>query len=195
LTGGIVAAIIIGVSVFFLSVPLDLYFRFEAEERFHFVFRLSWLFGRVKMGSEKRKKKSRAKAGRQGRGNWSFLWGLLRTRGLASRLWQLARGVLRHLKIRDLEVDFEVSLGDPADTALLVGGLWLPAFLAGTQTGHRIRVVPVFDDDLVLHGRAHISLRLIPIQLVPVMVRFGLSQAGRKIIGVLVFRRWQRKQS
>jgi hypothetical protein len=194
LTGGIVAAIIIGVIVFFLSVPLDLYFRFEAEERFRFVFRLRWLFGLVKTGSGERKKKPREEAGKKGRGDWSFLWGLLRTRGIASRLWQLAKGVLRHLKIRDLEVDLAVGLSDPADTALFVGGMWLPAFLWGTQTNHLVRVLPAFDDDLVLRGHANISLRLIPISLVPVMVRFGSSQPGRKIIGALVFRRWKRKQ-
>jgi hypothetical protein len=38
LAGGFIAAIVIGIIVFFLSVPLDLYLRFEADEKFRFLF-------------------------------------------------------------------------------------------------------------------------------------------------------------
>lgn len=193
MTGGVIAAIVIGIIVFFLSIPLDLYFRFEAYERVSFVFRLSWLFGLVKKGSGKRKRKPLKKARKKGRQDWSFL-ALLRTRGLVGKLVRLLKDILRHLKIRDLEVDFEVGLGDPADTALLVGGIWLPTFLLGTQTNHLIKVVPAFDDEAVFKGHAHISLRIIPVQLVPAFVRFGFSQPGRKIIKALIFRRWKEKK-
>ena len=193
MTGGVVAAIVIGIIVFCLSIPLDLYFRFEAYERISFVFRLSWLFGLVKTGSGKRKKKPRGKAGKEGRRDWSFL-ALLRTRGLGGKLLRLLKDILRHIKVRGLEVDFEVGLSDPADTALFVGGIWLPAFLLGTQEGHLIRVVPAFDDDVVFKGHACVSLKIIPIQLVPAFVRFGFTRPGRKIIRALIFGRWKRRK-
>jgi hypothetical protein len=194
LAGGFIAAIVVGIIVFFLSVPLDLSLHFEADEKFRFLFRFKWLFGLVKTGAGKRKKKPQRKVRKKGRWDWSFLWGLLRTRGLPGKLLRFLRDILRHLKIRDLEVDLEVGLGDPADTALFVGWIWLPTFLTSTQTGHLIRVVPSFNDDLVFQGHAYISIRLIPIQLVPAFVRFGFSQPGIMILRALIFRRWKRKK-
>jgi hypothetical protein len=193
LTGGIIAAIVIGIIVFLLSIPLDLYFRFEIYDRVSFVFRLRWLFGLVKKGFGKRNKKPRKKARKKAKREWSFFT-LLRTKGLAGRLLRLLRDLLRHTKIRDLEVDFEVGLGDPADTALFVGVIWLTTFFLGTQTSYLVRVVPTFDDDVVFKGHVYMSLRIIPIQLVPAFVRFGFSQPGRRIIKVLIFRRWKGKK-
>jgi hypothetical protein len=193
LAGGIIAAIVIGIIVFFLCIPVHLYFRLEAYEKISFAFRLSWLFGLVKRGSGKRKGKPREKARKKGRQNWSFS-ALLRTSGLAGKLLRLLTDLLRQVKIRGLEVDFEVGLGDPADTVLLVGGIWLATFILGTQTSYPIRVVPTFEDDVVFKGHAHISLRAIPIQLVPAFVRFGFSQPGRKIVKALIFRRWKEKK-
>lgn len=193
MTGGVIAAIVIGIIVFFLGIPLDLYLRFEAYESVSFVFKLSWLFGLVKKRSGKRKKKLQENARKKGRRDWSFL-ALLRTKGLLGKLLRLFKDILRHLKIQDLEVNFEVGLGDPADTALFVGGMWLPAFLLGTQTNHLIKLVPAFNDDLVFRGYARMSLRLIPIQLVPAFARFGFSQPGRKIIKAFIFRRWKGKK-
>ena len=194
MAGGFIAAIVVGIIVFFLSVPLDLSLRFEADEKFRFLFRLKWLFGLVKTGSGKRKKEPRRKAKKKGGRDWSFLWGLMRTRGLPGKLLRFLRDILRKIKIRDLEVDLEVGLGDPADTALLVGWIWLPAFILGTQTSHLIRVVPSFDDELVFQGHAYTSIRLIPIQLVPAFIRFGSSRAGIRVLRVLIFRRWKRKK-
>jgi len=194
LAGGFIAAIVIGVIVFFLSVPLDLSLRFEADEKFRFLFRLKWLFGLVKTGSGKRKKEPRRKAKKKGGRDWSFLWGLVRTRGLPGKLLRFLRDILRKIKIRDLEVDLEAGLGDPADTALFVGWIWLPAFLLGAQTTYLIRVAPLFHDDLIVQGHAYISIRLIPIQLVPAFIRFGFSQAGIRVLRVLIFRRWNRKK-
>jgi len=189
LTGGIVAAIVVGVIIFLLSIPLDLSFYLRVREKLEFRFSLRWFFSLVKkeFGRKKRAAKKRAER------SWAFT-DFLQIRGLVPKILRLLRDVFKRIRIRDLAIDFTIGLDDPADTALLVGSLWLPAFLLSPSLPHSMRLQPSFDDGPVFQGYARVVLRLRPIQLVPAIARFGCSRAALRLLGLLISGRWKRKK-
>jgi hypothetical protein len=189
LTAGIVIAIVVGVIVFLLSIPLELNFYLGVRERLDFRVSLGWFFGLVKKEFGGQRKQVKKSAGR----GWTFA-DLLRIRGLLPKVLRLLRDVFRRIRIRDLTVDFRIGLGDPADTALSIGFLWLPTFLFGLASPYSIRLEPAFDNGPVFQGYAHVVLRLRPIQLFPAIVRFGCSRAGLRLLRVLISGRWKRKK-
>jgi hypothetical protein len=189
LTAGVIAAIVVGVIVFLLSVPLELSLHLAVRERLDFHVSLGWFFSLVKKEFGRQKKQAKKRAGR----GWSFI-DLLRIRGLLPKILRLLKDVFRHIRIRDLRVDFRIGLDDPADTALFTGSLWLPVFLLGLTSPYAIRLQPSFDNGPVLQGYAYVVLRLRPIQLVPAIVRFGCSRATLRLLGVLISGRWKRKK-
>jgi hypothetical protein len=189
LTAGIIAAIVVAVIIFLLSIPLELSFYLGVRERLDFRVGLEWFFSLVKKEFSRQKGQAKKRAGR----GWTFI-DLLRIRGLLPKMLRLLKDIFRRIRIRDLRVDFRIGLDDPADTALFVGSLWLPAFLFGLTSPYAINLQPSFDDGPVFQGYAYVVLRLRPIQLVPAMVRFGCSRAALKLLGVLISGRWKRKK-
>ena len=189
MTAGIIAAIAVGVIIFLLSIPLDLSFYLGIRERLDFRVSLRWFFGLVKKEFGRQKKQAKKRAGRR----WAFT-DLLRIRGLLPKILRLLRDIFRHIRIRDLRIDFRIGLDDPADTALFVSSLWLPVLLLSPSLPYVIRLQPAFDNGPVFQGYAHVVLRLRPIQLVPALVRFGCSRAALRLLGVLISGRWKRKK-
>ena len=189
MTGGIIAAIVVGVILFLLSIPLDLSFYLKVREGPEFRFSLRWFFSLVKKEFGRKKTAAKKRAER----SWAFA-DLLRIKGLLPKILSFLKDVFRHIRIRDLRIDLRIGLDDPADTALLVGSLWLPAFLLSSSSPYLIRLRPSFDDDLVFQGYAHVVLRLWPIQLVPAVTRFGCSRPALRLLGVLISGRWKRKK-
>jgi hypothetical protein len=189
LTAGVIAAIVLGVIIFLLSIPLELSLHLAVRERLDFHVSLGWFFSLVKKEFGRQKKQAKKRAGR----GWSFI-DLLRIRGLLPKILRLLKDVFRHIRIRDLRVDFRIGLDDPADTALFTGSLWLPVFLLGLTSPYAIRLQPSFDNGPVLQGYAYVVLRLRPIQLVPAIVRFGCSRAALRLLGVLISGRWKREK-
>lgn len=190
MTGGIIAAIIVAVLVFFLSVPFDFQFRLEVYNKFKFRVRLIWLFGLVKKEFGRGKKKPDERKTERG---WS-LFGFLRIRGLIGALLRLAKDVIKRIKIRKLEVDFDIGLGDPADTALFVGAFWLPVHILGPYIPYPVNVRPAFTEDLYLQGYADTAISFRPILFVPALLRFGFSRPGMRLLEMLIFRRWKKKK-
>jgi len=200
LAAGIIAAIVIGavvgVTVLLLSIPLDLSFRLGTGERPAVRFGLRWFFGLVKKDSARpendagRQKKRAAKAQGRKRG----LHDLLGLAGWLPDVWPLLRGVLRRVRVEEVEVDLVIGLDDPADTALFVGSLRAPALLLPSSSSYAISIQPCFDDGVVFQGHARLVLRLRPILIVPPIARFGCSRSGRRLLGDLFLRRWRRKR-
>ena len=193
MTAGIIAAIAVGVIIFLLSIPLDLSFYLGIRERLDFRVSLRWFFGLVKKDFGRQKKQAKKKAKKRAGRSWAFV-DLLRIRGLLLKILRLLKDVFRHIRIRDLRIDFTMGLDDPADTALIVGSLWLPIFLLRSSLPYSIRLQPSFDNGPVFQGYAHVVLRLRPIQLVPAIIRFGCSRAALRLLGVLISGRWKRKK-
>ena len=199
MAAGIIAAIVIGavvgVIVLLLSVPLDLSFHLRTGERPAVRFGLRWFFGLVKKDFGGPKKDARGQPKRVAR-TQRRKWGpgdLLELAGWIPDAWPLVRGVLRQVRLRELEADLVIGLDDPADTALFVGSLQAPALLLASSSAYEISIRPCFDDGLVAQGRARLVFRVRPIGIVPPVVRFGCTRSGRRLLGSLFTSRWRRK--
>jgi len=162
--------------------------------------RLVWLFGLVSKEITKAKKKPEekervAKGKRKPRKIQArTIFKILRTKGLLKQLKRLLRDVLRHLKIRDLRVDFRVGLDDPADTGLLFALIGPATFFLGSSRVHEIKVQPSFEDEAVFEGYLSGALKLVPIQLVIPFLKFTFSLATLRVVKILVVTKWKRKK-
>jgi len=185
-----------------LSVPLDIAVHVDVHGRPRFRMRVVWLFGlvskEVKRGKKKPKEEKRVAEGKRKpgkkRARARTIFKVLRTRGLLGQLKRLLKDVLKHLKIRDLIVDFTVGLGDPADTGLLFALIGPATFFLGSSSVHEIRVEPSFGDETVCEGYLHGTVRLLPIQLVIPSLRFVFSLATIRVVKMLVVTKWKRQK-
>lgn len=102
--------------------------------------------------------------------------------GSAKRLvkagFRLAGDILSLFRLRAFVIDLRFGCEDPADTGQLFGAM--APFLYGTQGLERahIHVEPVFGQK-VLTGRAMVEVAIVPIALLPPVLRFGRASIGR----------------
>ena len=127
----LIPAIILGLlflAVLLLSIPFDLAFSYERGEGSRLRMRIGWLFGLIgkelgggKKGREKKPKETKTKKRRRSfRGSLA----VFRARGFAARLLLLARRLVRSVQVRDVDVEFQLGTGDPAETAARCAAVW-----------------------------------------------------------------------
>ena len=167
-----------GLLILLLSVPVDLTFSLEKGEKLRSRVRIGWLFGLVgkDFGGEGRKpkpEKPKKPGGRRKRSPRPFLV-TLRTRGFLGHSLKLARRLLRTIRVRELELDLELGLGDPAETGRLFGLVGPVLANVRSISSFNINVEPDFDQE-VLRGYCSGSVRAYPIRLVPPIILFALS--------------------
>jgi hypothetical protein len=185
---------------FILWVPLDLVLHADVSEKLKFRLRFSWLFGLVsrEITGEKKKPKEKRKEvkGKKKRrwGDARVIFSILRTKGLLRRLKELLKGVFSCLKFRELVADFEIGLGDPADTGLLFAFIGPATAFLGSSRRHQIRLEPYFGEDAVLQGYSRGTVRLHPIQLAPPFLKFAFSLTTLRIAKTLISNKWKRKK-
>ena len=121
------------------SIPIDLAFSYERGEGSRSRMRIGWLFGLIgkelggeKKGREKKPKERKAKKGRR-----SFRRSLL----------LLARRLVRSVQVRDVDVEFQVGTGDPAETGLLYAVIGPSLALARSGFSPNIRIEPNFVEE------------------------------------------------
>lgn len=202
MTAGIIAAIIVGVTVLLLSIPLELTLRLGTGEQPGLRLAFRWFFGLVnkefggkkKRGEASKQADDQRRPGRKRRGvRGQALLGVLRFSEFLPDVWRLVRGIIGRVRIKSLSAELVIGLDDPADTALVVASLWTPVLLMFPSHAHAVRLQPSFDDGAVFAGQACMELRLRPIRIVPPIVRFGFSRSGRRLLGGLISGRWRRK--
>jgi hypothetical protein len=186
-----------------LSIPVDVDLRVDVHGRASAHGRVEWLFGRVgtafgageggakpsKPGKPKAEKKPKKR--RAGLRNGRLAWDLLHVQGLLRTAVRLVVRLLRCIKVRTLRVDFRVDLGDPADTAMLVGPLAQAAMFADIWSPWSFRLMPAFDGTL-LDGEAELAARLRPIAVVFPLLGFLFSASTLRAIVVVVRSRWKK---
>jgi len=188
--------------VFFLCIPLDMVLRLDTDKRPRLRTRLVWFFGLVSKEIGRAKKKSKEKERgteeklkpRKRRVNTRTIFRILRTRGLLGQVKSLLKGILSHLRIRDLMADITVGLGDPADTGLLFAIIGPTIFFLGSSHFHEVRVQPSFEDEIVFKGYVSGALTLLPVQMVIPLLRFALSLPTMRIVKTLVVSKWSRRK-
>ena len=183
----VILAIMSGLLVLSLAVPVALDFRFEGIEPLRGRVAVRWLFGLVRFGVDlpdsgrPRRAKQQAergskpaRAGRAGPGGGEKLVAVLRQAAFRRRLLRLLRDLVRASRPSELGLRLRLGLGDPADT----GRLWAlagPLNAAAQQLPNAdIRIEPEFADaafDFDARGR----FLLVPLQLLALFVVFALS--------------------
>ena len=185
----IIAGIILLV-ILALSIPVEMVFDLQTRGEAKSRIRVGWLFGLVwkEIGRGKKKPKRKKK-----RSLKPFL-SLLRTKGLSGRLLKLARQILSRLKVRELDADLRVGLDDPADTGMLCSVMW-PALAYLNSSGPvKMRIEPSFAEP-ALEASMHGRIRLVPIEMVGLLLCFVLSPAGLRAVRSMVVSRWKEKRA
>ena len=170
-----------GLLVLLLSVPIDLSFSLERDERFRSRGRIGWFFGLVGKdlggGGKGNEPKQEEEPKKQGRGRMRsprpFL-AVIRTRGFPGHSLRLARRLLRVIRVKELNLSLQVGLGDPAETGQLLGLVSPVTACVGAIPGVQMSLEPDFYGE-TFRGHCNGSVRIYPIRIVPPMVLFALS--------------------
>ena len=146
-----------------------------------------------KKEAKKKEEKKRGKRRSPDKDSARLVWRILHIRGIARSLALLIKRLLRCFRFRNLFADFNVSLADPADTALVVGTVSQAAMFADLFSKYDFRVTPVFENDWYLEGEGGLDVRLYPIQLVPPVFAFLFSPSTLRVAGTLIAWKTRRK--
>lgn len=203
--------IIVALAALVLSIPVDLGLRAVVHGRGSACIRVEWLFGRVGKTfrtGERAQESGRSRAAKQKKGKAAdqkkrapgnvasagskgrLVVALLRLPGLRRHVLGLVVRVVRCIRVRVLHVDFRVDLGDPVDTAMIVGGMSQAAMMASIWSPYTFRVMPSFFGDAVLDGETSMAFRLRPICVFPPVLRFVFSSVTLRAMVLLVRYRW-----
>jgi len=197
--------ILIALTALVLSVPVDLGARVEVHGRPTAQLSVRWLFGRVsktlrtgeggakppKAPSAKRKKKD-GRTGRSAGANARLAWDLLHVPGLLRSVVRMVVRLMHCIKVRSLAIDFQADLGDPADTAMIVGSASQAVMFADLWFPHSFRLIPAFEGEPVLDGEAELAVRLRPICTVPPVLGFVFAPSTLKAIVLVARSRWKK---
>ncbi len=199
--------ILVALAALVLSVPVDFGLRVVVHGRPSVYLRVEWLFGRVKKtyrssaGAQKSEKKSVLKPGKDegapkrekarnavatAGSKGHLAWQLVSLPGLWRSVIRLVVRLFRCIRVRELRSDFRVDLGDPVDTALIVGGVSQAAMMANVRSEYAFRVTPSFLGDPVVDGEAVMAVRLRPICTVPPLLRFLFSLSTLRAMVLVV---------
>ncbi len=152
--------------------------------------RIGWLFGLIskELGGEKkgRERKPKEMKAKKGRTSFRGPLAMFRATGFSGRLLLLARRLVRSVQVRDLDVEFQVGTGDPAETGLLYGLIWPGVALAQSGSSPKVKIELNFVEE-TFEGHARGAVRVYPIKLIPSLIAFVLSPATFR--GVWALRR------
>lgn len=182
-----------------LSVPLDLAFRLDVNDRTRFSVKLVWLFGLVgkELGRRKKKakpKKAKPKQAKEKKGSARKALKILRTKGLLRQIKILVTDVFNSLSIRQLRANFRIGLDNPADTGLLFAFIGPTFVFFNPPDRYSINIKPSFEDEAILEGYMQAVVRLLPIRLVIPLLKFVFSLPTSRVIKAAVLTKWKRKR-
>ncbi|MFZ3084985.1 DUF2953 domain-containing protein [Rhodoferax ferrireducens] len=185
----VIIAIILGLLILLLALPIDLAFRVEGIETFNGQIAIRWMFGLVRfrvripgVNKSSRAPKATPKATkvqvkpgkRSGRPN---AFALLRQAAFRRRVYRLVTDLVRAAHLHRLHLRMRLGLGDPADT----GRLWaLVGPLNAVAQNLRNADVQIEAEylDPVFEFQARGRLLLVPLQFLILAIGFALSPAS-----------------
>ena len=185
----VVIAVLLGLLVLLLAVPIDVTFRFERAEVLEGQITVRWLFGLVRFpirvpgaakpppepGTEPKAAPARAKPDERSRR--ANVLAVLRQATFRRRVYRLVEDLVRAAHLQQLRLRMRLGLGDPADT----GRLWVFVgplnAVAQNLRNAEVQIEPEFMDP-VFEFQAHGRLLLIPLQFVVLAIAFALSPAS-----------------
>lgn len=180
-------AVLLGLPVLLLAVPLRVAFELERVETFRGALTLHWLFGLVRIrirvpgaGATPREPEAiRARRRPARRSRRANLMAVLGQAAFRQRVYRLIRDLYGAMHLRRLRLRVRLGLGDPADT----GRLWAlvgPLHAAARCLRHaEVMIEPEFVEP-VFEFRAQGRLLLVPLQFLVLAIGFALSPASMR---------------
>lgn len=184
----VIIAIVVGLPVLLLAVPVEMVFRFEGIEAFNGQITLRWLFGLVRFriripgvshapAEPKTAPAAKVRVKPEKRSHRPDVLAVLRQAAFRRRVFRFAADLVRAAHLRRLRLRLRLGLGDPADT----GRLWAfvgPLNAVAQKLQHaQVQIEPEFMDP-VFEFQAHGRLLLIPLQVVILAISFALAPAS-----------------
>lgn len=183
----LVIAVLMGLLVILLAVPVAVAFRFEGIAAFTGQFTIHWLFGLVRFRIQvptTRKLPTpepetephaaeRHERHAKGGAHSNFL-SVLRQVAFRQRVYRFIKDLARAAHLQQLGLRVRLGLGDPADTGHLWAILGPLNALAQNLRNAEVNIEPEFMD-AVFEYQAHGRLQLVPLQFLILAVAFALS--------------------
>jgi len=168
----------------YLEIALTVHGRADLKLRVFYFFRLlCWEL--VNKPAQKQEQQASAKKSR-GQIMWPRIYRSIQIKGLWNSIWLLIKRLAHAIKIRKLESDLRISLGDDYYTGMFVG-LSLPALLfLNAQLSSELKMLPVFEEDLMLDGSLMGVIAVRPIRILAPMTAFIFSQPVWKAAWTMV---------
>ncbi|MCX6008200.1 MAG: hypothetical protein NTZ34_13200 [Chloroflexi bacterium] len=117
---------------------------------------------------------------------WSRIYRVIQVRGLWNSIWLLIKRLAHTIKIHRLESDLRISLGDDYYTGMCIGLLLPAVLLLNTQFSGELKMLPVFEEDLMLDGTLTGVVAVRPIRILAPMTAFIFSQPVWKAAWIMV---------
>lgn len=174
-----------------LAVPVDLRFRLERERSWRGECEIAWLFNLVhttvtgdgETGSTRERRAKSRKASSRGPSSTNIL-DAIRDRRIRRHLVRALRRFIKACRFSDLLLRLRVGLDDPADTGRLLGMTAPVTAALACYDVQAIVIEPDFSkENLQLYG--HGKLRIIPVELIWLTLRFTCSPVSLRLIRVL----------
>lgn len=172
----VIIAIVLGLPLLLLAVPIGVAFRVEGIEAFNGHIAIRWMFGLVRFkfrmpGAAKVRVKPGKRNGRP------RVLALLRQAAFRRRAYRLVADLARAAHLRQLHLRLRLGLGDPADTGRLWAVLGPLNAVAQNLRNADVQIEAEYMEP-VFEFQADGRLLLIPLQLLILAIGFALSPAS-----------------
>ena len=183
----LIVAVLFGLLVLALAVPIDVAFRFEGIEAFRGQIKIRWLFGLVRFRftlpgaaqpkppkPEPEPRAAEVPKKPKARGRRANVLAALRQAAFRRRAYRFIKDLVRAAHAHRLYLRLRLGLGDPADTGRLWAFVGPLSALAQNFPNAEVRIEPEFMDP-VCEFEAHGRFVLIPLQFIALAIAFALS--------------------
>jgi len=168
----------------YFEIALTVHGRVDLRMRVFYFFRLlCWELG--KKTAKKQEHKASAKKA-HGHITWPRIYRGIQIKGLWNSIWLLIKRLAHAIKIRKLESDLRISLGDDYYTGMFIGLLLPAVLLLNVQLSSELKMLPVFEEDLMVDGFLTGVVAARPIRILAPMMAFIFSQAVWKAAWTVV---------
>jgi hypothetical protein len=185
----VIGLIILAVIIFLLALPLEIELFALFHGRADLTVRLKLMYGLISWelvqdGNPSSEPTIRPKD-KDDFTVFSNIYEAVQTRGIWEQIQLLLKGLSGHVKIRHIESDFKLSLGDDYYTGMLAGLVIPLALLLNQRFSADIRMVPVFEEDLVMEGYLKSNIGVRPVEVIIPCLAFLCSPSVQQVRKIL----------
>ena len=186
----VIGLVILLLIVLVLVLPVYLEIIVTVRGSVDYRLRVFYLFRLLvwELGKQPAKKQENRVTVKEERGHitWSSIYRVVQVSGLWDRICLLIKRLAHAIKIRKLESDLRISLGDDYYTGMFIGLLLPAVLLLNAQFSGELKMLPVFEEDLMMDGSLTGVVTVRPIRILAPMTAFVFSQPVWKAAWIMV---------